>query len=294
MDPTMLAMMGGTALSGLLSGVGGFFGGQKQSAANQQASMMSMLAQQQAIQQAQNNYNAASSMLKPYATGGTKALDLLMGYLQGGAENIGGGGSSLISTFAPTMQQLEKTPGYQFALDQGLKAVQNSAAAKGMGSSGNALQGGVNYAQGLASTTFQQQLQNYLTQNQQAFNMLFNPSQLGSGAAQANMQGTANFNNALLGAATNLGNTMAGGIMGQGNAQAGGLQALAGGVGSGISNAASLPFMAQLYREKLAGTANQNPLVSGPSSLWDWGSSNSSPFVNVVGGAGSLPVPTLW
>lgn len=283
MDPLTMAMVGSAGAS-LLSGLGGFFGGQKTSAANTQAAGLSAMIQQQAIQQAQQNYNAASSLLKPYATGGTQSLDLLMKYLQGGAQGIGGGGPSLISTFSPTMEQLAKTPGYQFALTQGLGAVQNAAAAKGLGSSGNALQGGVNYAQGLASTTFQQQLQNYLEQNKQAFNMLYTPAQLGQGAAAANMQGTGMFNQALLGGATNLGNTLAGGTMGSANAQAGGLQSLFGGAGSALSSAASMPFQAQML-SALSGGQYANPFTQFGMG--------SPAFRGVVGGAGPLSVPTI-
>ena len=62
----------------------------------------------------------------------------------------------------PTMAGLEQTPGYQFALQQGLQATQSNAAARGLGVSGAALQGAANYATGLASQTYNQQLQNAL------------------------------------------------------------------------------------------------------------------------------------
>ena len=64
-------------------------------------------------------------------------------------------------TFAPTMENLEKTPGYKFILDQGLKAVQNSYAAQGLGTSGAAMKGAADYAEGLASTTYQNQFKNW-------------------------------------------------------------------------------------------------------------------------------------
>jgi len=66
--------------------------------------------------------------------------------------------------FKPTMQQLEQTPGYQFTRDQGLKAVTNASSAKGLigsGAHGKAL---ADYATGLASTTFDRQLQNNINQ----------------------------------------------------------------------------------------------------------------------------------
>ena len=64
---------------------------------------------------------------------------------------------------------LEKTPGYQFTRDQGLRAVQNAAAAKGRGVSGSALAGAADYATGLADTTFNTQFKNMLTGEAQTY-----------------------------------------------------------------------------------------------------------------------------
>jgi len=55
------------------------------------------------------------------------------------------------------MAALQALPGYQFTRYQGLKAVQNSAAARGLGVSGAALKGAAGYATGLADTTFGEQ-----------------------------------------------------------------------------------------------------------------------------------------
>jgi hypothetical protein len=57
---------------------------------------------------------------------------------------------------------LETLPGYQFARTQGLKAVQNSAAARGLGVSGAALKGAATFSQGLADQNYN----NYFTQEQ--------------------------------------------------------------------------------------------------------------------------------
>jgi hypothetical protein len=62
-----------------------------------------------------------------------------------------------------TQEQLEKTPGYQFTLAQGLKATQNAAAARGLGISGAALKGAADYATGLADKTYQNQFANSQT-----------------------------------------------------------------------------------------------------------------------------------
>mgnify|MGYP001582756515 CR=1 FL=1 len=52
---------------------------------------------------------------------------------------------------------LEKTPGYEFTRYQGLKSVQNSAAARGLGVSGAALKGASAFATGLANNTYKDQ-----------------------------------------------------------------------------------------------------------------------------------------
>ena len=52
------------------------------------------------------------------------------------------------------LQALEQTPGYQFTRDQGLEAVNRSAAASGYRGSGNVLQELTKYASGLAQQTY--------------------------------------------------------------------------------------------------------------------------------------------
>lgn len=276
MDPVTIAMMGGSRLSG----IGGLLGGQQQARGAQNASQMSMLGAIMAQQQAEAAYQRASQNLSPYTTAGSKSIDMLMSYLQGDAAKragIGGGGANLMSTFAPTMAQLEQTPGYQFTLSQGTKAAQNAAAGRGLGSSGNAMQAGVDYATGLAGTTFQQQLQNYMEQNKQAYNMLYGPGTMGAQAAgtlgQIGMQGAQLAGNALMGA----GNALGQGIMGAANAQAGGTQALFGGLGS----AASVPYMAQMYNQRF-------PQIGQTTTNYGMGSpaftGGGAPSYNLLGG----------
>lgn len=72
--------------------------------------------------------------------------------------------------FQPTQQQLEQTPGYQFTLQQGLKAVNNSNSAVGWGLSGAGQKGIAQYATGLADQTYQQQFNNALQGYQTNFN----------------------------------------------------------------------------------------------------------------------------
>ena len=101
---------------------------------------------------------------------------------------------------------LEQTPGYQFALSQGLQATQNSAAARGLGVSGAALKGAATFATGLADNTYQQQFnqlqtqfQDKLSQDQQNFgqsqNIFTDQYNLGQGQFSQAQQKFANDQN---------------------------------------------------------------------------------------------------
>lgn len=137
----------------------------------------------------------------------------------------------LTKAFQPTMAQLAATPGYQFSLQQGLEATQNSYAAQGLGASGAAQKGAANYAEGLAGTTYQQQFGNYLAQNQQIYNMLGGLNSQGENAA-------AGVGNAGLGAATTAGGFSTSGAAATAGGTIGAANAFTAGVG-GASNAAS-------------------------------------------------------
>ena len=303
MDPVTLAMMG-MGGANLLKG----FGGQKASNIQAGGAQNAALWQALAAGQAQNNYaqmyGQAKEALNPYVQAGQTSMQNLNTYLTGtGASDakVGGGGANLLSTFQPTQEQLESTPGYQWAKQQALGAMTNSAAAKGLGTSGNLVQGIGETATGLASQTYQQHLQNYMNQNLHAYNMLMGPSQIGATAAgnlsQAALQTGQLTGNAMMGAGTALGQ----GVMGAANAQAQGTNALYGGISSGISNAASLPFMAQMYGQGTgtsAGANNWDTAAFGlPSKLFEaagWkGPLNFGNALSGSGGAGMSYGPQM-
>jgi len=78
---------------------------------------------------------------------------------------------------------LRNTPGYQFNLTQGLKATQNSAAARGLGISGAALKGASTFATGLADSTYQNQFNNANINQTNAYNRLKGLIDTGESAA---------------------------------------------------------------------------------------------------------------
>lgn len=129
-----------------------------------------------------NMYNQSAARLQPFVGAGSGAIGALQGLT---GTNAGGNPltAPLTKPFQPTLAQLQQTPGYQFTLQQGLESTQNGFAAQGLGQSGAAQKGAINYAEGLAGTTYQQQFQNYLSQNQQIYNMLGGLASQGENAA---------------------------------------------------------------------------------------------------------------
>ena len=102
-------------------------------------------------------YQQTRSDLSPYFMPGYNALNDAYGLARLGPT---GGGPDYLAQASQnlpgnmTQAQLEATPGYQFDLSQGLKAVQSSAAARGLGVSGASLKGAGNFATGLANKTY--------------------------------------------------------------------------------------------------------------------------------------------
>jgi len=209
------------AVGGIAGGALGLIGASNASSAQTKAA-------KQASQTQMNMFNKVQAGLKPFEKMGVTSGNMLMQQL-----------GTLTKPFDMTQEQLEATPGYQFTLGEGLKATQNSYAAQGLGQSGAAMKGAAQYATGLASTTFQQQLQNYLSQNMQRYNMLMGPAQLGEGAAaQTGAFGTQT--------AQQVGNN----LIGAGNAQAaawvGGTNAASSGINNAIMNAYQMNYANQL------------------------------------------------
>lgn len=86
-------------------------------------------------------------------------------------------GGQLTSQFeAPTLEQAQNTPGYQFTLSEGLKALKRSAAGAGTLNTGDTAKAIAQYAQNLANTTYgdvyNRNLTTYQTNRQNAQNSL--------------------------------------------------------------------------------------------------------------------------
>jgi len=145
-------------------------------------------------------YQQTRSDLSPYFQPGYNALNdayslARLGPTGGGPDYLSQAAGAVPGTM--TQAELEATPGYQFDLREGLKAVQSSAAARGLGVSGASMKGAGAFATGLANKTYldqfnvrQKRFEDFLNLNtgQQgnttnAFNRLNSIATLGANAA---------------------------------------------------------------------------------------------------------------
>ena len=115
-------------------------------------------------------------------------------------------------------------PSYQWRLQQGLAAAQNQANQGGGLISGNALKGIQDYAQGAASTEYQNAFNRYQTQRSNIYNTLASIAGIGQTAQQQANTAANNYVNAQTGLTTAAGAAQAAGQIGAANAISGGLQ----------------------------------------------------------------------
>jgi hypothetical protein len=224
----------GTVGSGLIQSNAAGQAGRAASNADQEAALLQEQAGQQANAQDIAQYNYERSSLAPYINNGQNASNALARLTGSGPG--GNGIGQLTAQF--TGANLASTPGYQFTLQQGLESTQNGFAAQGLASSGAAIKGAGNYATGLAQSTYNQQLQNYLSQNQQIYNMLNGEAQNGLNASSnlGNSGALIAGSNALTGAAAGAGSAITAG----GAAQAGGITGSAAPYGNALGTIGNL------------------------------------------------------
>lgn len=184
-----------------------------------------------------NIFNKTQANLAPYIGAGNAATSELQDRLP-----------ALTAPITMDQSTLEKTPGYQFNLTQGLKATQNSAAARGLGISGAALKGAATFTTGLADSTYQNQFNNTNTNNTNAYNRLKGLIDTGESAAAG--QGS-------IGATT--GANIGGDIVGGGNAQAAALNK----TGNAVNNAFSTIGGYAAYKGLYGSTNGGNPADYG-------------------------------
>ncbi len=250
---------GGLLTVGLIgAGTGAFgsiFGANKQADAAKQAAQLQAQSAANSLDFQKQQFATEQQNLAPWLQAGKGALSTLSGLTSTPGQGLLQGFNQQFQ--APTAQQAAATPGYQFQLQQGQNAIQNSAAARGGLVSGNAATGLDQYSQGLASenygNTYNRAMQEYLNSAN-----IFNTNQTNQYNRLAGLAGTGQNAATMLGqegqaAAQNVGNInmTAGGQIGQninnaGAATASGYVGGANAIAGGVNNIGQLGLLSQL------------------------------------------------
>ena len=237
--------------AGALGAGASYLGASKAADAQTAANNASIAAQQQQfgvtkaaldpfIQQGQSQFGAFNDFSNPNSSNSPLNSILKM-------SNTGDPTSTLSKLLALTSGNgtdmsaaLAQTPGYQFSLEQGQKAVTSGLAARGLAGPGGALaKGGANYAEGLAGTTWQSVVNALQNAYSTGTGTLQNAYSSGTNALQGAINGGAGAAGALAGNSTAVGQGVGNNLVGIGNANAGAAIAGAnaiGGAGSSVSN----------------------------------------------------------
>jgi len=261
-------------MGGIVGAVAGpIIGGLIGAGATSDAASQAATSQQQAVQAQQAMFAQTQANLQPYMAAGTTALNQLVAGTQPG-------GALMPKSYQPyTMEMFQQSPEYQFAAGQdvaALNAAQNaSSLTGGMGS--NNLRGLLNYTQNLATSDYQQALNNYLQQfltgNQatsQQYNTLANLAGSGQSAAAG-----------LGGLSANVGSNIGAGIVSAGSAQAAGTIGSAANITGGINQGYNTWLQSQYLNA-------MNPQGQGASPFSGIGNTISSWF-----GGGVTPDATF-
>jgi len=196
---TIAAVSGGSSIIG-----GAMKGRAAKRAANAQAA-----AAAEATRLQREMYDQQRAMQAPYQQAGITGQNRFMELL-GLGDNTGGSDFGRYGRdFA--MSDYEADPGYAFRLAEGNKALERSAAARGMVLSGQMFKGLQRYGQDMASQEYQNAFNRYQTNRTNQLNPLQGLMASGQGAA-----------NVMTGAAGQLGTQIGENAMGAGNARASG------------------------------------------------------------------------
>lgn len=246
------AVAGGIALAGMIGA------SSAQNAANSQSQ-----AADRANQQASNQFDKQQAAAAPYVQSGYGALNQLNNQMP-----------DLTRQF--TMQDFHQDPGYQFNLNQGIQAMQRSAAAKGMLNSTGTMQGLNNYAQGMASNEYSNAYNRFTQSQEQRYNMLSGIAGMGNVAngqmAQVGINTSNNMNSNTIGQ----GNAMSAGQMAQGNN-------LGNMVGNGVNSYMNYNLMNRIY-------GGQNNGMPAPN----YGAGAGMEYGSVGGGANAGTDSSLY
>lgn len=186
---------------------GSIIGGMMSSNAASKAANAQLQGQREAAAAQERMFNRQVELQEPFRQAGLSGQNRLMDLLGlSGRTGVAGYGSAA-TPFSMTNYQAD--PGYAFRLQEGLKALDRTAAARGGLLGGNQLRGAVEYGQNLGSQEYQNAFNRYYAERAN----LLNPLQSLAGQAQSSA-------NTLTGAAGQYGQNLAEQAVNTGNIRA--------------------------------------------------------------------------
>lgn len=234
-DPiTAAIVVGGSVIQGSMASSGAQSAANTQAAASAQASDAQLQATRESIAAQREAYAKQIELQAPFREAGLKGQNRLMDLLGVSGNTKAQGYGSMATPFST--ESMYKDPGYAFRLNEGIKSLDRSAAARGGLLSGAQLKGVQRYGQEYAANEYA----NAFNRQQLERASLLNPLQSVAGQAQtsANTMSQAAGN---LGAGESAallagGNAVAGNLIGAGNARASGYVGSANAWGNTVGN----------------------------------------------------------
>lgn len=202
MPNPLVAVAGASAGSSII-------GGAMQGRAARRAADAQVQSAAEASRLQREMFDRQVQLQEPFRQGGITGQNRIMELLGIGGDATAGDYGRFGRDFS--MADYEADPGYAFRLSEGNKALERSAAARGMLMSGQMFKGAQRFGQDLASQEYQNAFNRYQTNRANQLNPL--------GTLMASGQGASNV---LSGAAGQLGSQLGENAMGAGNARASG------------------------------------------------------------------------
>lgn len=221
---TGTAILGSALIGAAGSAAAGIFGGNKAAKSQKKAAKKAAKAQKNALA-------VQTKLVEPYVEAGKNALaeyQKMAPY-----EDFG-------------MKQFEADPGYNFRMAEGMKALERSAAARGLLQSGGTLKGIQQYGQNLASSEYENAFSRYLTQREARMDPYRYLSGQGQAAAVGQAANVGSTGAALADIAAQRGNVQAAQAAGTAGAFGNALGSVAQGIGSYYANQPYLNYLSSI------------------------------------------------
>lgn len=228
-------------------GAGTLLGGLFGSSSAKKAAQAQAAASKYAADVQERMFNQQRADYEPWRQTGMRALPEL--------ERLG---SELNRNFS--MSDFQADPGYQFRMDEAMKAIERSAAARGGRSGTRALNQMTRYSQDLASQEYGNAFNRFQTQGANRFNRLASLAGIGQQATSEMANIGSNYANNMGNIAMQGANARSAGTIAQGNI-------LNNTIGSGINNWMQYQMMNRLTGNNLLGTGGTTGTIpSVPTS----------------------------